>query len=729
LKIKYPAWFILLLSFVLFYTSCNVTKNISPREYLLVKNKFKITTKKIDTDELSRFLQQTPNKKLFGLFRANIALYNLGNRGKDTKFKKWLRTKAGSAPVLLDSALSMIAIKQMGLYLNNIGYFNSIIHDSIVHKKKKATVYYVIKASTPYKIRDIFYSISDLKLAEFVRKDTLGCLLKRGENYNAYILDNERTRIMTNLQNNGYYQFSTGFVIYHVDSLLNSHQMDISIEITNPVIPSIENFGTFIESVHRRYQINNIYIYPDYDPFQSDIIKYDTLVKHYLESSKDSTRYSYYFLYTNKLKIKPRTLVQSIFIKPGTYYSSDVVNKTYLNLGRLPIFRYKNIQFTEITDISPEHKDLLNCKILLAREAVQSITVSPVGTNSAGAFGIQGNVIYQNRNIFRGAQLFSLNLSASAQTQGNIGPGGGKRLFNTLEFGANATLTFPQFLIPIRQETLPKSFKPRTSITVGYNFQRQSDYNRHIFNVTFGYTWNQTEKLIHTLNPIEVSFVKVLPDSAFLAWMNSLTDKRLINQYTNHMVAGLRYTITYNSQDRTKIENFIYIRANLQTGGNLLYSINSLVGGNKTGISYTMFGVPYSQFVRPDFDFRYYQMLSAGKLIVYRFYGGIGFPYGNSNSLPFEKAFFAGGANDIRGWKMGSLGPGSYFNDTVTNNYSQIGDLQLQANFEYRFPVYKMVKGSVFFDAGNIWLLHSSSDFSGGLVLLFHRSPSMQASE
>jgi len=403
-----------------------------------------------------------------------------------------------------------------------------------------------------------------------------------------------------------------------------------------------------------------------------------------------------------------------VFIKPGSYYSAEIVNKTYLNLGRLPIFRYKNIQFTEITDISPEHKDLLDCKILLAREAVQSITVSPVGTNSAGAFGIQGNVIYQNRNIFRGAQLFSLNLSASAQTQGNIGPEGSKSLFNTLEFGANATLTFPQFLIPIRQETLPKSFKPKTSITVGYNFQRQSDYNRYISNVTFGYTWNQTEKLIHTLNPIEVSFVKVMPDSAFVAWLNSLTDKRLINQYTNHMVAGLRYTITYNSQDRTRIENFLYIRANLQTGGNLFYGINSLVGGNKTGSSYTMFGVPYSQFVRPDVDFRYYQMLLKGKLIVYRFYGGIGFSYGNSNLLPFEKAFFAGGANDIRGWKMGSLGPGSYFNDTVTNNYNQIGDLQLQANIEYRFPVYKMVKGAIFFDAGNIWLLHSSSDFPGG---------------
>jgi outer membrane protein assembly factor BamA len=714
LKIRYTACFILLFSSVLFFTSCSVTKKLPPNEYLLIKNKFKVSAKKIDTDELSGFLQQTPNSKLFGLFRTNIALYNMGNKGKDSKFKKWLREKAGSAPVLLDTAISAITIKQMGLYLNNVGYFNSIIHDSIIYKRKKATVYYVINTSTPYTIRNIFYSISDRQLAGFINKDTSGCLIKRGENYNSYTLDKERTRIMTNLLNHGYYQFSTGFVIYHVDSILNSHQMDIDLEITNPVIPSVENFGTFVESVHRRYKINNIYIFPDYDPLQSDTVKFDTLVKSYLESNRDSTMYSYYFLYSDKLKVKPRTLVQSVFIKPGSFYSADIVNKTYLNLGRLPIFRYKNIQFVETTDPSIENKDLVNCRILLAREQVQSISFSPVGTNSAGAFGVQGNVIYQNRNIFRGAQLFSINLSAALQAQGTTGTGGGESFFNTIELGANTSLTFPQFLFPVRQETIPKRFKPKTSITIGYNFQRQSDYQRHISNITFGYSWNQTEQLTHTINPAEISFVKVYPDSAFNAWLYSLTDTRLINQYTDHAVAGLRYTITYNSQDRSKVKDFFYIRSNFQTGGNLFYIANSLLGGSKNGSSYTFFGVPYSQFVRPDLDFRFYEMLTNNKLLVYRFYGGIGVPYGNSSSLPFEKAFFAGGANDIRGWRMGSLGPGSYFNDTVSNTYNQIGDMQLQANFEYRFPVYKMIKGAVFLDAGNIWLLRSSADFPGG---------------
>jgi outer membrane protein assembly factor BamA len=714
LKTKPTAIFLLLLSSVFILLSCSVTKKQKPGEYLLIKNKFKVDVKKIETDELNGFLQQHPNSKLFGLFRANIAFYNWGCSGKDRKFKKWLRNKVGSAPVILDTTLSAIAIKHMGLYLNNIGYFHSTILDSVIYKKKKATVYYVIRTRTPYKIRNITYSISDKQLAGYVFHDTSACLIKPIDNYNSYTFDSERSRIATNLKNHGYYQFSPGFVIYHVDSILSSHQMDVNIEITNPVIPSVENLGTFVESAHRRYQINNIYINTDYIPLQSDTMDYDTLARSFQESRTDTSKHTYYFLYHNKLKIKPRTIIQSIFIKPDSYYSADIVNKTHLNLGRLPIFGFKNIKFEEITDPSDENKDLLDCKILLARDPVQSISLSPVATNSAGAFGLQGNVIYQNRNIFRGSQLFSLNLSASAQAQGSTGPSGASTFFNTIELGANVSLTFPQFLFPVRQETIPKRFKPKTSITMGYNFQKQDDYNRHIINTTFGYTWNQSERLLHTINPIELSFVKVIPDSAFLAWMATLTDQSLINQYTDHMVAGLRYTLTYNSQDRSKVHDFFYIRSNFQTGGNLLYGINNLFGGNKSGSSYTLFGVPYSQFVRPDLDLRFYQMITSTHVIVYRFYGGIGIPYGNSSSLPFEKSFFAGGANDIRGWKMGTLGPGSYYNDTVSNTYNQIGDMQLQANIEYRFPIYSVLRGAVFIDAGNIWQLTPSPDFPGG---------------
>jgi len=374
-----------------------------------------------------------------------------------------------------------------------------------------------------------------------------------------------------------------------------------------------------------------------------------------------------------------------------------------------------NIQLHESSGAGPDNRDRLDCKILLSRAPVHSFSISTDATNSAGAFGVQGSVGYMNRNIFRGAQLFRINFTGAAQMQGSTGSESSQGLFNTIDLGISTSLTFPQFLIPIRQERLPKKFKPRTTILLSYNFQKKPDYDRHISNISFGYTWNQTDKLKHMINPAEITLVRIFPDSSFTAYLNSLTDKRLKNQYTNHLVAGLRYTLTYNGQDVTKVKDFFYIRSNFETGGNLIYAIDEIFNVPKSSTGYyTLFGLPYAQFVRPDFDLRFYHFFTKTSSLVSRFYAGICIPYGNSISIPFEKAFFAGGANDIRGWKMGSLGPGRYHNDTASNSYDQTGDMQLQLNLEYRFPVYKYFRSAFFMDLGNVWLLRDSPDLPGG---------------
>ncbi|MDP4282021.1 MAG: BamA/TamA family outer membrane protein, partial [Bacteroidota bacterium] len=213
----------------------------------------------------------------------------------------------------------------------------------------------------------------------------------------------------------------------------------------------------------------------------------------------------------------------------------------------------------------------------------------------------------------------------------------------------------------------------------------------------------------------EILLVKVFPDSSFTSYLNNLTDKRLKNQYIDHIVAGLKYTISITNQEVDKVKNFFFLKSNFETGGNLLYCLAEIMQVKKTSSGYyNFFEIPFAQYIKPDIDFRYYQMKSKNVNFVYRFYGGIGIPYGNSNALPFEKAFFGGGANDLRGWKMGTLGPGSYHNDTLTNSFDQTGDLQLQANFEFRFPIYKYFKSALFVDAGNVWLLHNLKDLPGG---------------
>lgn len=702
---------------VLLLGSCNVTKPLRDHEYLLVKNKFHVDSRKVSSDDLSGYLQQTPNDKLFGLFRLNIALYNAGNKGKDNKFKKWLRTKVGDAPVILDTALAAISCKQMKLFLNNKGYFQSVVTDSVTFHKKKAVVHYTVRAGTPYTYRSLRYLIPDTALAAHIYGDTSHTLIRRGASYDAYLLDDERTRITNDLLNKGYFHFNVGYIVFRLDSNLNRHQMDVLVEVTNPVVPSLTILGVFEPVPHKRYYINDVYVYPEFDNVRVDTTAYDTLVATYRISRHPGDSVSYHYLYKSKFRLKPRTIAQNVLIEPGEVFNQRDVGKTYSQLNGLQVFKYVNIGFSDrLPPPGSPHSDVLDCSIKLARSPGRSFSFSTDGTNSGGIFGVSGTIGYQNKNIFHGAQLLKVSLNGSAQMQA----GGGGPLVNTLEFGLNLTLTFPQFLIPIRPERLPKEFKPRTVLTLGYNFQSRLDpkYIRNMFNASFGYNWIQNEHLSHTLNPVELLFVNVNPSPEFTAQLDSLQDQRLKNQYTSHGVAGLRYSLTYSSQTLDKGKDFVYIRSNLETGGNLLYGLNSIFGGTKDkNGSYSILGSPYAQYVRPDLDFRYYWKMRNDHSLVARFYGGIGIPYGNSNVLPFEKAFMAGGSNDMRGWKMGYLGPGTYSNDSASSSFSQLGDIQLQVNLEYRFPVAGFFKAAVFTDIGNIWLLRDSPDLPGGKFL------------
>ncbi len=719
LKFNLVTGTVLLLLILAGLAGCNTTKNLGPHEYLLVENKIKVSAKNITADDLAPYLQQQPNSKLFGLFPANITFYNWGIKGKDSKFKRWLRTKVGSAPVVLDTSMTTAAIKQMTLFLNNKGYFNSKITDTVVLKKKKARVHYRVTTKTPYSVRRITYTIFDTLVASYVFNDSSKCLIRTGRHYDSYKIDEERSRITNHLLNQGFFRFNNTYIVFHIDSTLQQHLMDINIEITNPLVPSLDNFGAMVASRHKRYVVNKIYIYPEFDHLKADTNRYDTLVKRYINPVKGKPDNVYYFLYKDKLRIKPRTISQAVFITPQTTYNLTDVNLTYTQISGLGVYNYINLKFFESLDkpaLQNQPKDLIDCRLELARSPANSFSVTTDGTNSGGAFGIQGNLSYQNRNIFRGAQLLRLSLNGSIQAQAGGGSDdGSSTFFNTIEFGMNVSLTFPQFLIPMKPERLSKSFKPRTIISAGYNFQHQTDYDRHISNLTFGYSWVQNEKIKHELNPAEVTLVKVFPTPDFTAYLDTLEDKRLKNQYTDHLVAGLRYSFTYNSQVLGSLNNILYIRANFETGGNLIYAADEIfkIPRSDSGY-YTLFGLPYAQYVRPDFDIRFYNKWRKNHSMVYRFYGGIGIPYGNSNVIPFEKAFFAGGANDLRGWKMYYLGPGTYHSDSAAGTYGQVGDIKLEINLEYRFPLYKMFRGAVYLDAGNIWLLRDSPDLPGG---------------
>ncbi len=290
-------------------------------------------------------------------------------------------------------------------------------------------------------------------------------------------------------------------------------------------------------------------------------------------------------------------------------------------------------------------------------------------------------------------------------------------LFNTFEAGIDGTIFFPRFLFPIKLDHFNQKYIPNTNLNFGFNYQLRPNYSRNITNLDIGYTWKAGKHINHILTPANFNYVNINPTPAFADTLANEPNKRLREQYSDHMIIGMKYTFTFNNQNMLAFQHFNYLRVDLETSGNLLYAINSMTNKQLPDSGYYDFvGVRYSQFFRINFDFRHYYYFSKKtNSIVSRLLLGLGLPYLNSEELPYEKGFYGGGANDMRGWLFKELGPGDYSGDSP---YEKIGDMQIEGNLEYRFPIYKFFKGALFVDVGNIWTYKVSESFPGGKFYL-----------
>jgi len=668
--------------------SCNPARLLTEDQFLVNKNKVVIDNNNINHDDVYSYIKQKTNRKILGLFRFHLGVYNYAKSGKsESKFDSLLINTVGEQPVILDTLLTKKSCKQINLYLNSKGYYNSIVTSKILYKKKKANIYYNIQAAEPYKIRFITYNINDNYIKSVVINDTADSFLKSGENYDVDNLQSERDRITKYLKNIGYYYFSKEFISFNIDSSLNSHKLDISLQIKDPLIKSNDYPDSLIKSVHKRYKIKNINIYPDYSPIEIDSVykKMHPFLAYQRNISDLPTIYN--FWYKDSIKIFPKTLTQSVFFKQNDYFKLRNVERTNNSLMDLKLFKFVNILFYEPQfDSADIDQNYLDCKIQLTRIPTQSFSVETEATNSAGNLGMAGNIIYQNKNLFRGAEILSLNLRGALEIQKVLGEKNTQQSFpfNTVESGAEIKLNIPKFLIPVRQERFPKYFRPKTTIGAGVNFQKRPDYTRYIVNVSFGYEWKETREKTHLLYIADINSVKIFPSPEFENTINLINDPKIKNSYKDHLTMALNYTFIFNNQEVNKNLSFSYLKCNFETSGNLLRAINTLAKSDKDiDDTYSIFKIKYAEYVRGSFDYRHYFIFNKfNKLAVRGIIGG-GFAYLNSNVLPYEKSFFAGGANSIRAWRIYSLGPGSS-NDSVNIFLDKTGDINIEANIEYR---------------------------------------------
>jgi len=764
LKVKSVYIKLLLIVFLFAISACNPTKWLSEGEYLLIKNKIQkdYTTVesvgmitevpkaglKFEKRELASFIKQKPNRKILGITRFNLAVYNYTSRRKHRHPKDSLETDlspskkrvrkeerledklkkiVGEPPVILDTLMTRRSIRQMELYLNSKGYFNSSVKDSTVYRDKrtsrvlrrggKAKVYYLINPGLiRYTIRNVNYSIKDPEIYSIVvSKEYSGAnsLLQTANYYDEETLSKERDRITKILKNEGYYYFAKENIYFTVDSALGAKQVDITLGIKN--LKKQISPDSSIEIKHNRYRINNVYIQTDFSSKRLNI-------------SADTILYNdYYFIGKSPSRIKYSIITRKIFIHKDNLFQLNKLENTYKHLAGLQVFKFINIKFNDVSDPDTSvgtgvNKHLLDCIIQLTPTARQSLSIETEGTHSSGNLGIAGNIVYQNKNTFKGAEIFELRLKGALEAQKTlVNPEEelNEPLFNTIEIGTEAKLRIPKFFLPVRAEKIPKRFNPKTTLTMAYNYQKREDeYTRTIAKVSFGYNWKETNNKAHILNPVEINLVKIANVTDAI---KQNPNPFIRNSFIDHFTTAFKYTFIFNNQQINKNTNFTYFKTNIELAGNLLWLSNTLLNSTKdSNGGYRIFnegapdkdkGIRYAQYARSDIDLRYYKIIDQHNTLVFRTAMGIGIPYGNSEFkdtsgtssfvLPFEKSFFAGGANGIRAWKARELGPGSL--DTIT---IQLADIKLEGNIEYRFDISKMFQGAAFLDVGNIWLIH-----------------------
>ena len=705
----------------LLLSSCSVTRTLEEGQYLLKKNivEYDSINPGIDTDELKAIIQPKPNKKFLGVIPFKIWFYNLGVRGKqESGFRTWLREKAGSRPVIYENGLAQNSVKGIETYLEKVGYFNSTARFSVDTSRKKVRVTYTVSPAEPYRIRDIEFQVKDTVLLSFLKHAQNQAKIREGMIFNAFDLDKERERLADILLNNGFYNFDRTFIYFEIDSSLNSHQMDIDIRVKDYLPEPFEGPGEEYYYSHYRYKIRNIYVRTDYEGPVTDQGDADTVLFTVAQNIPGRPPTDYYFIYSDRMKISPLTVTQSIFMKEGDYYSARDVKMTRLRLSEIGLYNYTNIRFREVGVNDSTGTGWLDGYVDLGRRKLHAFTVELEGTNSGGKPGIGANFAYQNSNIFRGSETLQLKAHFALEAQKNLTTSGEDvtgsiPFFNTIETGFEVSVTFPRFLIPIAQHRFPKYFRPKTTIRAGFGYDRRPEYTRNPIFFSFGYDWKESDTKRHIITPFDWNIVNVENSPDFQKIIDDEPNDRIRNQYTDHVITGLKYSFIFNNQNITTLDNFIYLRAEAETGGNLLHLGNVLVGSRPDTLDYyTIAGIRYSQYARLSGDFRFYNVATKNTTVAYRLFAGVGLPYGNADVLPLEKGFYGGGANGMRGWPLRRLGPGSY--SDPEDSFDKMGDIQLEANVEYRFPVYKFFKLGLFLDAGNIWLIHANESYPGG---------------
>lgn len=694
----------ILLYLALSLASCSATKFVPDGSYLLDEVKIHTDNKEIKPSDMRLYVRQNPNSKWFSTIKTQLYVYNWSGRDSTKWFNRFLR-KIGDAPVIYNESDAIRSQEEIAKAVQNLGYMGASVKRTTKTKKKKLKLFYEITSGKPYIVRTLKYDISDKKIAEYLRNDSTQSMLREGMLFDVNVLDAERQRITDYLLCNGYYKFNKDYITYTADTARNTHQVDLTLHL----LP----YKTYVGDTpkeHFQYKINKINFITDYDVLQSSALSSIEI--------NDSLHYNGFpIYYKDKLYLRPKVLVDNLRFASGDLYDERNVQKTYTYFGRLSALKYTNIRFFETQNGDSTQ---LNCYVMLTKSKHKSISFELEGTNSAGDLGAAASVSFQHRNLFRGSETFMVKFRGAYEAISGLQPG--YKNHNYTEYGVETSINFPNFLFPFLTSDFKRRIKATTEFGLQYNYQLRPEFSRTIASASWSYKWIQKQKIQHRIDLLDISYL-------YLPWISSQSQEDYINKdkdnyilkynYENRLIVRMGYNYSYNSAGGTLVNNTITtnsysIRAGFESAGNILYGISKMINmrKNKDG-EYAILGIPYAQYLKGDFDFAKNIIIDHRNSLAFHAGIGIAVPYGNAKVVPFEKRYFSGGANSVRGWSVRNLGPGSFAGDG--NFMNQSGDIKLDASIEYRPRLFWKFRGAAFIDAGNIWTIREYENQPGGV--------------
>ena len=687
-----PVWLWLLWFIV--PTACSVSKHVPQGEVfyngakiIISHDSGQVAKPKLLAMEIAGLTRPNPNAKILGRRQKVWYYYVAGEPKKNKGLKYWMKYKLGQPPVYMSEVDPKRNEQIIKNYLENNGYFFATVKSDTSWGKKQGKTIYTATPGMRYHIKNVVFPADSGNMPKLISNSSSESLLKKGDPYSFENLKAERVRIDEFVKNRGYFLFNPDYLLMRVDTTIGNNEANIFVTIKKAT-PA---------NVLKPWIINNIYVFPNYLP-ENDSLRNDSTWWH-----------KKYFVVDPAKAYKASLFDEVISFKPNAIYNRTNHNQTLSRFVNIGAFRFVKNNFIE--QPNPGDTGKLNAEYYLYSNKQRNLKLETTGkTSSANLAGVEVNLNWRNRNMFKGAEQLMLKLYSGFDIQ----YAGQNQGYNIYHIGVEGSLSWPK-MVPFH--FVPSgNFLPLTQLTISNEWQRrQKLYSVNTFKTTYAWIWRPDLKTEHFLAPLEVTFVD--NNDVSQEYLDQIAqDSSLARVIEEQLIVGPEYTFTYNNTISPKKANGVYFRGNINLSNNILGLIQGADAKNDNIKS--ILSVPYSQFLRFEQDVRYYRKLSSkttDKQWVNRLNIGVGIPYGNSLQLPYIKQFFTGGPNSLRAFRSRSVGPGTYRPVVTPDGFipDLVGDIKLEMNSEFRFKIFGIFHGATFVDAGNIWLFNKNPGMPG----------------